>query len=513
MSKFTNDAKKVITHVKPVAKVAVGVTHNVKHASTNKNKSYEGGNIYDLDPIASLRLMAASSVFGEPSYYETSNMRANKMESVIDAALNYDFGATLQVAVEMRTQAWMRLNPQIILVRAAIHPKRAEFTAKNPGVFNAIQDSIVRRPDDITSQVEYYIAKNKSAKKLPGILKRSAAYRLNQFGAYHVRKYANRGIGLIDVVRLTHANSDAINQLMKEGKVVVNATEVTWKELRSAGKDWEYIVNESGISLSHSDLLYQMRAIFSDVSASTAKKVSKQFLAGVAKGNIWPYKYFIAYKQLSSDTFANKPLALSTLSQAIEQRLTVSKYDGTVAVLVDVSGSMQSTIPVNSKAKSDAEGMKVSELAALSAAIAAKQFDSAYFVPFGTNAVIVPVDNTRSAFDLAADMDNDKMQRRYNVGHGTNMDVAIRALENANIHVDHIFVYSDMQSMGSVTDAIRTYRKKINPKASVFTIQVAGYDNSVQPANSYRSADLAGWTGKEVEYAIEITNIWNEVEA
>ena len=45
-----------------------------------------------------------------------------------------------------------------------------------------------------------------------------------------------------------------------------------------------------------------------------------------------------------------------------------------------------------------------------------------------------------------------------------------------------------------------------NPKLNVFSVQVAGYDNSVTPENIYRGAILSGWTGKEVLFAQKIIN-------
>jgi hypothetical protein len=52
----------------------------------------------------------------------------------------------------------------------------------------------------------------------------------------------------------------------------------------------------------------------------------------------------------------------------------------------------------------------------------------------------------------------------------------------------------------------------VNPKVNVFSVQVAGYNNSVLPANLYRGAILAGWTGRESQYAQSIIETWNAIE-
>ena len=122
-------------------------------------KNFMDGESYTCDPLTTLKLVTASSIYGEPSYYRNSGMKAkdgvyrqdalvNKysvfplwmkgktttqiMEQAIDEALSYDFEATLNWAVTLRNDFYMRLNPQVIMVRASQHPSRKDFTEKNP---------------------------------------------------------------------------------------------------------------------------------------------------------------------------------------------------------------------------------------------------------------------------------------------------------------------------------------------------------------------------------------------
>ena len=129
---------------------------NIKGKNTVTN--FMGGISYTLNPLDTLKMITASSIFGEPSYYRNgefnsatvrdsayavnplfadysilddvyTGMKTSEiMEKVIDTALDYDFEATLHWAVTLRHDYFMRLNPQVIMVRAAIHPKRLEFT-------------------------------------------------------------------------------------------------------------------------------------------------------------------------------------------------------------------------------------------------------------------------------------------------------------------------------------------------------------------------------------------------
>lgn len=80
---------------------------------------------------------------------------------------------TLQWAVTLRRSFFMRLNPQIIMVRAALHPGRKKFTEKNPGLFDHAEQQVMTRADDAFSQIAYYLYINGGKQNMPSILKRS----------------------------------------------------------------------------------------------------------------------------------------------------------------------------------------------------------------------------------------------------------------------------------------------------------------------------------------------------
>ena len=75
------------------------------------------------------------------------------------------------------------------------------------------------------------------------------------------------------------------------------------------------------------------------------------------------------------------------------------------------------------------------------------------------------------------------------------------------------FIHQDRGSYIDVLALVEKYRKTVNPKVNVFSVQVAGYDNSVLPENLYRGAILAGWTGKEPVYAKAIIDTWDQIES
>ncbi len=100
--------------------------------------------------------------------------------------------------------------------------------------------------------------------------------------------------------------------------------------------------------------------------------------------------------------------------------------------------------------------------------------------------------------------------------------------------IDHLFIYSDMQAghgglFGKNSDdykefkllnreeyidvikLVKRYREIVNSKINIFTVQTAGYESSLIPEVGRRMAILAGWTGNEVSYAVEMIKLWNTI--
>lgn len=63
-----------------------------------------------------------------------------------------------------------------------------------------------------------------------------------------------------------------------------------------------------------------------------------------------------------------------------------------------------------------------------------------------------------------------------------------------------------------VLKLVQEYRRTVNPKVNVFSVQTAGYENSVVPENEYRTSILTGWTGKEAVYMKVMEDIWNQMD-
>ena len=515
-------------------------------------ENFMGGNSYTLNPLDTLRIIAASSIFGEPQYYHKgieskeyahertaseytlfNELFAGKTDAAtvftnaIDAALDHDFRATLEFAAELRIVYYMRLNPSVIFVRAMMHPQRAAFNEANPGFMKELARDITKRPDDMKNQFDYYMYVNGSKKGLPSLLKRSWADNLESLSRYALNKY--KGKSLIDLVRISHANSESINELMRTGTLKVESTEQTWETLRSAGKRWEEIIET--IHIPHMALLRNLRGIFKEIDHPIQAASFLSLLKnGVEHGKQFPFRYWSAYKAIQKveDAEINfKQKVLDALSECMDIAIAnAPKLEGRVASLSDNSGSAWGTCT------SEYGTVTVAEIANLSSLITAHQSDDGYVGVFGDRLSMKGVSTREGLLSQLEETSSRGRQQGASTENGIWLfwEHAIREKE----HWDTVFIYSDQQagrgglygtdssqysdyicgySHIDVLKLVQEYRRTVNPKVNVFSVQVAGYNNTVLPENLYRGAMLSGWTGKETMFAANIIDTWNSIES
>lgn len=519
-------------------------------------ENFMGGTSYTLNPLDTLKMVSASSIFGEPQYYrdgstcksglykidplvrdytilgdEYSGKKTDEiMETLIDKALDYDFGATIEWAVSLRKDFYMRLNPQVIMVRAALHPKRSDYTKENPGKFDEINQKVMSRADEPMSQMAYFLYKNKGKKNgIPSIIKRSWANNLSKLNRYKVAKYKNHEIGMINAVRLCHANSDVLDELMKNGTVEVAEEDKTWENLRSEGKSWEEIFNT--IDMPHMALLRNIRGVFGEVENSDfCNKYLAKLKSGVASGKQFPFRYYSALKAVESSKCNHKALIIDALEECIDLSIdNFPKLKGKTMCLSDNSGSAWGSF------NSEYGSVTVAEIDNLSSVITSACSDEGYVGKFGDKLIVSPVSKRRGVLSQAQTITKNNSRDVGGATEGGIWKFFRDAIKNKE-HYDNIFIYSDQQaghgglygtyedkmeytklgfahhSHVNVFKLVQEYRKKVNPKVNVFSVQTAGYTNVVIPEMAYRTAIMYGWTGKEAVFAKEYIRQWDELE-
>ena len=525
--------------------------------------NFMGGDSYVINPLDTLKMITASSIFGEPSYYRdgrTSKSGLKKlvsrytvneyvtdvvipdkyegmntediMEKAIDEALTYDFRGTIEWAKNLRHTFNMRLNPQVIMVRAAIHPKRKEFTAEYPGLFNEINQAVMSRPDEPLTQMTYYIYNNDGKKNnIPSIIKRSWANKLSKLNKYNVAKYKNAELGMINGVRLCHASSPVLDELMTSGTVEVTEDEKTWENLKSEGKSWREIFNT--IEMGHMALLRNIRGVFQEIDdIDFCHEYLTKLKDGVLKGKQFPFRYWNAIKAVKASHCNHQPIIIDALEECMDIALSnFPKLRGKTMCLSDNSGSAWGSF------NSEYGSVTIAEIDNLSSVITAACSDEGYVGKFGDKLIKHPVSKRQGVLDQAEKITANNSR---DVGAGTEggiWEFFKNAIQNKE-HWDNIFIYSDMQaghgglygtdyqyreykSLGfncysnhiNVYKLIQEYRKKVNSKVNVFCIQTAGYNDVLIPEMAYRTAIMYGWTGKEAVFAEEYIRQWDDIES
>lgn len=494
--------------------------------------NYMSGISYTVNPLLELEMVAASSIFGEGSYYESNGMggkelsgRTKKFIETCDNALDYDFEGVLKLAKKLREQYNMRLNPALIVVRAAMHKNRQTFNAEHKSLMSTYIHDVINIPTDIWNQFELWMFFNGTKNKLPSILKRNWADKLSTTKKFQLAKYKTKA-SVIDLVRICHAHSEDIDELMKSGTIEVTEEEATWEKLRSEGKKWEEILSATYIP--HMALLRNLRGIAGEVDKNVLEQVLELLEKGVEKGKQFPFRYWSALKAIESSItrVKNESLIVESLNRCLDKAMAnFPKLKGKTICLSDNSGSAWGALTT------EYGSVKIAEIDNLSSVMTAFNSDEGEVGIFGDRLEISTVNHrdgilsqTKALKPIA-----DKIGGSTENGIWLFFDKAIKE----KLHYDNIFIYSDQQAGHGglyginskdyakyITDTkyidvlklVQEYRRTVNKKVNVFSVQTAGYSNNVLPENEYRTSILTGWTGNEAVYAQALIDIWNRMD-
>lgn len=536
------------------------LSKQISNSNADAVVNHMGGVSYSMNPLDTLEIMASSSILAEPKYYrQDGSLSSSKpyvpssfssysifcddhksefdsMKDAVKKSLDYDFGGTIDLALKLRTEYMMRLNPQLIMVMASMHENRRRYDEENPGKFRKVNVGVMKRADEPAEQFACYLVLNGGSKsKIPSVLKRSWKDRIETMTAYEVNKYKNGGAGIINTVRMCHAGGKLIGDLMKNGSVDVDSSEETWERLKSGGHTFKEIRNSTRIP--HMALLRNLRGILSECEVKNdreyANGVFSDLLNGVKGGKQFPFRYFCAAEEIRKESnrlpFASN--AIDCLNQCVETSIDMMpKIEGRTMCLSDNSGSAWGQLT------SEYGTVTVANIDNLSSVIISKLSDEGYVGKFGDKLIVFPVSKNDGSVGQAMKISED---RDGDVGGSTENGIweffrnAIRRKE----WWDNVFVFSDQQAghgglygkgvpyvigstdftVGShyidVLKLVKEYRAAVNPKMNFFTIQTAGYSNAVIPQHIYRGAVMSGWTGKEAVFAKQMIDKWNEIDS
>jgi 60 kDa SS-A/Ro ribonucleoprotein len=452
---------------------------NTPNTNTTKTVNYAGGEAFAESPKLAFTSLLLTS-FMKDQFYRSADESISQVATLIDQIPDKRFAA--KAAIYARTKFGMRSVSHVVAGEIAKKVKGETWTKS---FFNRI----VYRPDDMTEILAYYY---QFANNEPNALRKGFAQALGRFDEYQLAKYKKEGaaVSLIDVANVVHPkHSEAIEKLIK-GTL---PTPETWETKLSASKGdeklkkeaWVFLIKERKIG--YFALLRNLRNIYEQspeiIPDAVALLTDEKF---IRKSLVLPFRFMTAGRTLQNEGVNNTDIYYG-LSKALDISLAnIPKFDGKTLVVVDHSGSMDSTGSSNS--------MTYFEIGALFG-IAMAKVNNADFMYFGNTAKyfgLNSIDSTATLVSLVKGLNN--YGNPDQVGHGTNFHAMF---QEANKVYDRIVIFSDMQGWigyQTPTSSFNEYKKRTGANPFVYSFDLAGYGSLQFPENNIFA--IAGFSEK-----------------
>lgn len=495
----------------------------ISQTSVPNTVTFEGAPSFKFEPLMELYTAVATTLMGEPKFYETGDERAKRIRRLVSKAVetgNHEFVAKL--AVYCRETLNLRSVPIYLVVTLAkeIRDQKVSWD----GLRN-LTNRVIQRADEVremfaaSEAVFGDPANNKLFKRtVPKALLKGIGDSLNKFDEYQIGKYkgGNGSVSFKDVLRVTHAkpaNAEKgvlFSKIMNDSIAVANTWETQISNGGSTAENWQSVANDPkvGIMAKLRNLRnfvkngVDLSNVIAHLTNPTAVKNSKQL----------PFRWYTAYRELggkgidrswyytapSSDVVAPANL-LGALEDAFDLSIeNLPDLGDDVLIIADQSGSMQT--PISQKST-----VTCAEIAAiLSAGVWYNQTrlgKTAFVAGFADRGKVYSWSNRTSALAAAKEMMN------TNLGGSTRIESSWQAAKAAGLKPKTIIVLSDMQMTGNHYDTI------MNPEAYgladantvKLSINLQGYSNSPLAVNN-GWFQLTGWSERVFDYAKAMKN-------
>lgn len=486
----------------------------------DKSLSHERGRLFKNTAETELYLQVCTMLFGD-KYYEKGSQAQTRMRNLINKC---DRHFVLQLAAFARQEMKMRSAPLMLLAEAS-HMESAKGESKRD--VRLYTPKIVKRADEPMEVLAYWLNNigNGNKRNLPNALKKGLADTLHNFNEYHFAKYNRAGdVKLKDVVQLVHPKPQSKEQANLFKRILSDdlKTPDTWEtKLSKAGQvgqskkeAWNQIIHKMGIMAVIRNLRNMEQA-----GAKDALKIARQKMRNpeiVQRSRMLPYRWYMAYKN-GATTSATRDALIDGLELSLANLPQIS---GNIAVVSDSSGSMSNRL-------SDKSNMTYLEVGALMSAMAVHLIKpgSEYTIGhFGNKYEEIPVSRRDSVITNMKKV----LDRSGRVGHGTNASSILDTWIRQKKVVDHFFLFSDMQIMnrtsswgsyyGSSNDSFAAkweeYRRKVNPKAILYSFDLAGYGKGgLVPEPEKGTYQLAGFSEKVFDFMKAVEECGTAVQA
>lgn len=384
----------------------------------------EGAPAKRISAEQALRRSVLSCLLWEKEFYEDGQSIADR---ITEEAAKVSKETVAALAIEARNVHGLRHAPLLLLLDL--------IRRGGPGVADAV-DGTIRRADELGELVALYWRGGR--KMLPRQMKAGLAKAIGRFNEYALAKYDRDGpVKLRDVLFLAHPKpkDDEQAALFKRIAERQLVTPDTWEVALSGGADkkeaFERLLREG--KLGYLALLRNLRNM---TEAGVERDlITAAIVARKGAEMVWPFRYVAAARAAPQ----LEPYIDQALCEAVASGPRLS---GLTAVLVDVSGSMDTKL----SAKSD-----MTRLDAAAALASVINGDVRVFT-FSEQVVEVPPRRGMSGVDAVI-----KSQPHG----GTYLGAAVQAV-NVNVKHDRLIVISDEQTADRVPDPVAKHAYMIN---------------------------------------------------
>lgn len=415
------------------------------------------------------------TTFLEDEFYRTEKQTTARIRELIAKVNDPRFVA--KAALYARNTYGMRSVSHLVAGELAKSVKGASWTKH----FYA---EVVRRPDDATETLGYYLAAY--GRPIPNSLKKGLGAALGRFDVYQLAKYRREhGVfKLVDAVNLVRPKSStALSKLVRdelapaetwETKLTQAGEGETGAEVAAAkAQAWAVLVRDR--KLGYLALLRNIRNILTH-APEVVKELCGQIAdeRAVRRSLVFPFQFLSAVEVLKQSNLPGVDRVMDALNQAIDLSLAnVPKFEGNTLVALDSSGSMAG---------------RPQTIGSLFAAVLVKATGADLMV-FSDDARYISLNRRDTTLTAANSIPF--------ASGGTNFNAIFK---RANRAYDRIVILSDMQGWiggGAPVQPFAAYEKRHAAAPRVYSFDLKG--NGTLQFPQERVYCLAGWSDRVFE--------------
>lgn len=469
--------------------------------------NHEGEKTYQLSPEMELYTAAVTTSLA-PSFYETGNERLTRIQTLVAQCDPY-FVAKL--AIYTRQTMYLRSVPLVLVIELARHHK-------GDNLVSSTLSTIIQRADEITEALACYQTLNprpgiKKVKQLSKQVQKGIAAAFLKFDEYQFAKYnRNTEITLKDALFITHPKAETPEQQQLFDKIVNDdlAVPMTWevalsqlgqtsfenKEAKAAAVKAQWTALIDSKKLGYMALMRNLRNILqAGVDTVHIEKVASYLSSpeAVRHSKQLPFRFLTAYRSLSEIRSKHANILRKALEQAARHSTAnIPGFTPATRLLIasDVSGSMYQKISPKSSIMLYDIGLVLAMLLQHSTDTMISGIFGDDWLPYS-----LPGENVlESVAELRKIVGK--------VGYSTNGYKVINYLNQQQISLDKVLIFTDMQMWNSgkgeqsIAHEWKEYKRNTAPAAKLYLFDLSGYGQAPLQVEQDDCFLIAGWSDK-----------------